>query len=389
MGASVCCVCRAQRDMPLLYVSRNCSERMFYVQKKTCALLSEPLDLSCITMSVYAGLYPTAGPSEPMPIDREVIPGKPGRPKETLAVDWIGETRAGPPKSIVLMFPGVGTTSKVGFTAMVGHHLAKVMPDTAVCMAVLQGHDFLPLKSLDAICTGYVTKGDAGLIISHVGKKWRHVPIVVVACSIGTAHFTYWATRNPVQVKRSSVVGGIMLCHGYSAKLSAEAVDAFPAAASAILGCFRENLAQSPLDEALLEERIPDHKDQLQADLETARTLEEWDTALLPLYGYKSREEMLDAAELREEGLRNLMLPIVFINADDDPLCPATRLIDEARIHEIVPNCLAVRTARGSHMAWWDGPVWANEQKWACNLIHDTVVAMTDKEVTYEVPPEK
>ena len=48
---------------------------------------------------------------------------------------------------------------------------------------------------------------------------------------------------------------------------------------------------------------------------------------------------------------------LVFLSSDNDPVAPATRLIDEGGILKLVRNCATIRTEKGSHLAWWQGSV--------------------------------
>ena len=70
-----------------------------------------------------------------------------------------------------------------------------------------RGHDNLPLQSTCLPATAYVGKGDIGHIIEHVSSKWPTVPLAVVGCSIGAAHFTRWAGMNPDKLQECRVQG--------------------------------------------------------------------------------------------------------------------------------------------------------------------------------------
>eukprot|EP00928_Gymnodinium_smaydae_P094095 TRINITY_DN7857_c0_g1_i2.p1 TRINITY_DN7857_c0_g1~~TRINITY_DN7857_c0_g1_i2.p1 ORF type:complete len:227 (+),score=34.46 TRINITY_DN7857_c0_g1_i2:519-1199(+) len=209
---------------------------------------------------------------------------------------------------------------------------------------------------------------DVGHMLEHISKKYAGTPILVIGCSIGTGHFTLWAGSNPDKLSTLNIVGGIMICHGLSAKETAEAVDA-SLFAGHILRCFRHQLDTSPPSPDLMTA-------ELQEALEAASTLEEWDKAVGPVYGFNDREEMLRACDTTPAVLGRISVPMVFLNADDDPVTPAGRLIDVGRIHELVPNCVAARTAKGSHMGWWEGAPWALSQDWASQVVSELVVSM-------------
>lgn len=274
-----------------------------------------------------------------------------------------------------MFFPGVGTSAKRGFTAMIAHHLAQNLPTHRVGVAVLQGHDGLPMRSSKIASSAYPCTCDSGYLLERVTSTWLNVPIIVIACSIGSAHFTHWAGKNPEQLHRTSVVGGIMFCHGLNFAASMEACEA-SGASRFILNEFQKMIKVSPPDPEILAACSPP----LSVDsFMKARTLQEWNELSLPLYGLQTRDDMQTAADTTPELLSRIDVPLVFINADNDPVTPAGRLIDEGNICNVVPNCAAIRTTHGSHMAWWEGPPWNLHQTWMSTFVLELVSAMSCK----------
>ena len=168
----------------------------------------------------------------------------------------------------------------------------------------------------------------------QVSAKWPGVPLVVIGCSIGSAHFTRWAGANPEKLQQCGVVGAVMVCHGQSARPAAMAVDS-SGAASFILDAYREILQRHP-DLELLAKTFPGFQPE---KLQSARSLREWDDALLPVYGFGHYEEVLDAVDTTGAMLQKLSIPVVFFGADNDPLTPATRLV-EGEVEKLVATLL-------------------------------------------------
>ncbi|CAE7670642.1 unnamed protein product, partial [Symbiodinium pilosum] len=265
----------------------------------------------------------------------------------------------------------IGTNSRRGFAGMIAHHLAKTFTKMKVGVGILQGHDELPLRSTCLPATAYVGIGDIGHITEHVSSKWPTTPLSIVACSIGAAHFTRWAGLNAMQLQQHRVQGAVLVCHGYSSRHAAGAVDA-SGAAPVILNAYRD-IVRKCADLEVLANSFPGFEPQ---KLKSARNLREWDEALLPVYGFTEHEHVMDAVDTTPAMLEQLSIPVIFLAAENDPLTPATRLLD-GQVHKLVKNSAVIHTSHGSHMAWWEGPPWAMHQTWACSLMSEAVSALT------------
>jgi predicted alpha/beta-fold hydrolase len=275
---------------------------------------------------------------------------------------------------VFLFFPGLGTTSKVGFTAMVAHYIAEhtelFSPEVpAVGVAVMQGFDGLPLRTTKLMSTALISTDDAGHIIEHVASKFG-VKIVLLGISLGGAFVTHWAGKFPTSCQEANVVGGVIVAHGLDVYHAAKSCDAM-LPNQYLLSCYRHNLSQSPPDVDLVA-KIPDFDID---SLKTAKSAREWDVACLPLYGFNDYESMLHASDPGRL-LGQVSIPLVFVSADNDPIAPASRLVEEGRLHEVVPNCTIVRTKKGSHLAWWEGGIMGCQQPWAVNLIVELSAAL-------------
>ncbi|CAK8994090.1 Exostosin domain-containing protein [Durusdinium trenchii] len=197
---------------------------------------------------------------------------------------------------------------------MSAHHLSTSFPSLRVGVAVLQGHDGLPLQSTCFPATAYVSMGDTGRIIEHTSAQFPGLPLVVMACSIGAAHFTHWAGTHPEKAKQCRVVGAVLVCHGYASRPAAHAVDS-SGAAPFILGAYRDILRRNVPNLEIFADDFPDFEP---SKLWAAQTLREWDEALLPVYGIQRYEDVLDAVDTTPEMLQALPMPVVFVGAAND-----------------------------------------------------------------------
>lgn len=60
---------------------------------------------------------------------------------------------------------------------------------------------------------------------------------------------------------------------------------------------------------------------------------------------------------------RSVAVPVMILNSDDDPVCVVDNVIDHLETVECVPDAMLVRTARGSHCAFyegWSAASWSN-----------------------------
>lgn len=60
---------------------------------------------------------------------------------------------------------------------------------------------------------------------------------------------------------------------------------------------------------------------------------------------------------------RDVSVPVMILNSDDDPVCVVENVLDHLETVESVPDAMLVRTARGSHCAFyegWSAASWAN-----------------------------
>lgn len=382
---AACCLCRGVEEEATLTIGSRSTPELRAALRR-CRALEEPFDMACITRSAMGSLVPCATPAPGFEriVRREEIEGL--SDGGILAVDWLGEAAAvadaagacaggsspPPPSAVLLVFPGVGSTARRGFAGTIAHHIASVRPDFRVGVAVLQGHDGLPLRTEKVMSTAYVGCGDVGHIFEHVARTLPGVPIVVLSCSIGSAHFTRWVGGVPPEhVSGLGIVGGVVVCHGYNAADTRRAADS-SGCSSFIIGEWRKMLKRSPPDPVKLAQKAP-HFDM--DKLLRSRTVKEWDAAAMPLYGYTDDAEVLRSSEASPTMLEAIKIPIVFVNSFNDPITPARRLI-YGRVCETMANVAFLTTSRGSHMSWWQGPPWGLEQRWACNAMAELVSAL-------------
>jgi len=119
--------------------------------------------------------------------------------------------------------------------------------------------------------------------------------------------------------------------------------------------------------------------------LMAATSLEAWDKELLPLYGYDSIEEMMDHVD-SVDGVTKLDFPCIFINSDDDPVCPSSRFLEDTKLRER-PNVIIVATPHGGHIGWQEGLFFASECRWISDSCTEYVEAILAERGNCTPPP--
>lgn len=348
-------ICGSRRRAPILHVPNKPSPSLLAALNRVDRLLFSSESFATWVPPTLQMAF-QARPDRTIDVEREVVPLPDGG---QAALDWIGRPSASPePTMIIFCMPGIGASSSQGFMSARAHYFAEAIPGARVAVMVAQGLDGLPLSSRCVMSTAYLSTDDPGHLISHIAEKHRGVPIVVYGNSVGSGHFVRWAGANPEWLARCNVVGAVLLCFGYSVELTSAAGDTALGVSSFVLNEWKASFDANASHIRRLEEEVPDFS--IQRLLES-KTICEWETATCPLYKFVDRQEMLACVETGDYS-HKLAVPVVYIGSDDDPLTPATRLLDNY-LGEC-GNAAILRSHGGGHMGWWSGRPWALRQDW-------------------------
>ena len=83
----------------------------------------------------------------------------------------------------------------------------------------------------------------------------------------------------------------------------------------------------------------------------------------------------LEVSEIGLGCMGQVAVPVMIINALDDPVCVAANAADHVDAIRRVPDALLVRTAHGSHCAFFEG--WS-PSSWAHRLMAEYLLAATE-----------
>ena len=299
----------------------------------------------------------------------------------SLGLQWLNESEdedIPTTRHIVVSMPPVGECSPFkNLNGILCHEIIKRL-HYRVVQVVYQGLGGLPLTSRHLPGTGYCGLSDTGEAIRAVHEAFPEAKILVLGCSIGSAIFTRWAGANPEVCKRYKVSGAVLCAHGFSAQETTERGDKMflSIGGKNVVRIWKEQL--STYNTAQLDKL--DGVDGFSRNaLFKARLSGEWDDALLSIYGYTSREDMFlhcDAVYV----MKSINFPSLYINAEDDPVCPAARMRRQEKPDLLnSPMAMLLSTRRGGHLGWHDGFFASSSQRqWIRGAVCEFLQAVAD-----------
>lgn len=289
------------------------------------------------------------------PSTREVIRSDSGG---SLAIDWIG--CSGEPISsggpVIIGFPGAGRClPNNGFMPMLLAAVVEAFGGNCRCgVVVYQGLGGLSLSSHKLPCSAYGLTSDPGDALRTVRTRYADAPLIVFASSMGSSIFVNWASRNPAECARLRIGAAVCFAYGHSVSKTCAVAESYLGGAIGRLitkTWWRELRRNRASLEHLhsLEKSRPGFSVESLRRAASAGSLSRWDAAVAPCYGFADFAGMRNAAEPLEY-LRQMPVWTLFLNAEDDMLCPAQRL----RATDVYRSQLfACRFSdHGGHLGW-------------------------------------
>ena len=297
----------------------------------------------------------------------------------TLGLQWLNDyirIDTANTTPIVISFPPVGSCSPYGSLSGALCHEVSAKLGYRVVQVVYQGLGGLPLTSKQLPSSAYCGLSDSGEAIRSVHAAYPDAKIMILGCSIGSAMFTRWAGCNPEKCKEYNVIGCVNCGHGFSVQETTECGDAthwgFPG--KRVVGIWKGQLQDTSSEYLIGLDGVDGFSTQALLD---AKMSAQWDEAVMPLYGYANREDMFlkcDAVHV----LQDLCIPSLFVNAEDDPVCPAARMRrKEKPVLLNHPMVLLLSTQRGGHLGWHDG-YFVSQRRWIRDVVCEYFRALVE-----------
>ncbi|KAJ1526855.1 hypothetical protein ONE63_008413 [Megalurothrips usitatus] len=249
--------------------------------------------------------------------------------------------------------PGIGNTSE------------SVYIRTFVHYAQCHGYRCVVLNHLGALSSVAVTAprvftyghtDDFHYMVCNLVSRYPNTEIVAVGFSLGGNLVTKYFGETD-KILPANIIGGISICQGYCAIDGSSYLLNWQNFRRVYLYVITETMKSIILRHrsVLLSENVKKMFGLNERDIVAAATLPELDEAYTrKVHNFKSVNEMYRWSSSKYY-LHNIKLPMVFINARDDPIVPENMLEPIREFASNHPKILYVETAHGGHLGFYEG----------------------------------
>lgn len=270
----------------------------------------------------------------------------------TTALDWLGLDAAADTPTVILLHTVTGDAQSM-------RTIARDLREGTgwrVVLCTRRGHGGLPLTA-PVINTMGCTE-DLREQLRRIRAEFPESPLYAVGVSAGSGLLVRYLGE---EGSRSLIRAGVAYCPGYDIGVAWTRTQPFYSRAMA-KRLKRHFLHPHPQAFAHFGRYV---------DCLAARDLDEFHQNLYELAGCASVDDYL--ARCNPMGVFDrITAPVMILNADDDPVCVIENALDHLDAIKRIPGALLVRTARGSHCAFFEG--WT-ARSWANRLMGGYLVA--------------
>lgn len=273
----------------------------------------------------------------------------------TVSLEWLGSERSIDSRPVLVVLPtlcGDGQSLR-GFAR-------EMLVRLGWCVVVLnrRGHGDLPLT---APCFSiFGSTGDLRAQLRHIRERAPSSPLYAVGLSAGSGLLVRYLGE---EGEGALVTAGVALCPGYDTTRAFTRVHR--AYDRHLLRLLREYFLER--HQAALRS-IPGYADTL-----VSRSLAEFQERGFRLFGFSSAAEYHRRTNPMEV-MRDVRVPLLVLNAADDPVCVVENVREHLDVVDSVPETLIVLTARGSHGAFFEGVF--RPASWACRVMAEYLTAV-------------
>ena len=268
-----------------------------------------------------------------------------------VALDWVD--KSSPTSSpTVLILPGLTGTSNHEYIL----HFANEITKNIVCNVVVlnnRGLSGVKLKTPHVCCAA--DTADIEFVISHINKTRPRVALVVVGISLGGIILTNYLCKLSERkaCTSSDVFGAAVISTPWNLFKSSESLEQplnyllFNRHLTRLLhNVVRQNLLASDM----VGFQIPWDLDHV---LNSSTVREFDDRFIAPMCGFKNCTEYYTAATLHTKPLDKISVPLLCLNAADDPFAPEGSL--PLRLFQRCVNVAMILTRHGGHIGFTEG----------------------------------
>ncbi len=265
------------------------------------------------------------------------------------AIAWYGLDLPADTPTIVLMHTLTGTPESMAELVRDLHRHT----GWRVALCLRRGHANLPLP-VPKICMFGSTE-DLREQIQYIESKFPDSPLYAVGSSAGTGLLVRYLGE---QGEQTPFKAAFALCPGYDTELGFQNVHPF---------------YSKVMTKKLFEAFILPYSEAWQQTASlpkvlATKNLQEFQYHYFELAGYSSFEDYNQATNPIHV-FENVKIPLMILNAEDDPVCHIRNLEPYKEAIQKMPNIVVVTTKKGSHCIFYEGL--KHPESWATRLIAD------------------
>jgi abhydrolase domain-containing protein 2 len=204
---------------------------------------------------------------------------------------------------------------------------------------------------------GYGCTKDFHSMVAHVLDNYSHTKVVLVGFSMGANIVTKYLGDNKTHEIPKNILGGISICQGYDALSAMQHMLLWANFRRFYLYVMTENMKRVLIahQQSVLSEEVKARYQLCERSILTAATLPEFDDAYTRrVHGYDNINDLYryNSCSLYME---NITVPMVFINALDDPIIPETLLTWPKNYAERRDKAAFILSTHGGHLGFYEG----------------------------------
>jgi len=275
--------------------------------------------------------------------------------------------------------PGICNSSESVYIRRVVYH------------AQLQGFRAAVLNHIGALNTVTITSprifnygntGDYNLMVAEIVKRFPATKVICVGFSMGANLVTKYLGEKSAERLHNSIIAGISVCQGYDAKETTKYLLGWEGLRRVYFFIMTENMRAiiRRWQKQLFPDEVKQRYDINERAIWSAATLCELDDAYTRrIAGYASLDEMYKKSSCVSYW-DNIKVPMVFVNAVDDPIVPPSLLRIVRTAAGKRENFLYVEQKYGGHLGFYEGGLcYPDPLTWLDRL----VVQLSDALVIY------
>lgn len=221
-----------------------------------------------------------------------------------------------------------------------------------IALCLRRGHANLPMPVPKMSIFG--STDDLREQIRHIQNKFPNSALYAVGSSAGTGLLVRYLGE---EGQKTPFKAAFALCPGYDTELGFKNVHPFytKVMTKKLFKAFIYPYAETWKYTASLEQVL------------ATKSLQEFQSHYFELAGYSSFEAYNQATNPIFV-FENVKIPLMILNAEDDPVCNIRNFEPYKEMIQKMPNMMVVTTKKGSHCGFYEG---LNTQSWSARLISD------------------